>query len=111
MPHYFQNLEDYKSLYENTTNPVCQSLNSCSKSDRPVLCTDIDQYYNSQAEAQDDRNDHVNLRYDGQKISYQFYHIGGEQLSYQHDCSTIFNDEPLEFDCEGEASQATIWAQ
>lgn len=114
-PRQISNLEDYKSLKQNTSNSRSQF------SGQGIIW---DQYCNNQARAQDDCKDRVNFRYDevslglplyinidGQKIGYQVCHNGGVQLSCQQDCSTIPSDGPLEFECEGETGQVTPWAQ
>lgn len=112
--------EDYKSLHENTTHQACPPLNS----QQSIMCTGVDQYCNDQAQAQDHCKDRVNFRYDnvdlsvptyiidGKNISYQVSHIGGLQVSYQQDCSTIPSDGPFGFECQGEAGrEATLCAQ
>lgn len=106
------NLEDYKSVHENSTlHQACPPLNSCSQLSGPaIMWTDVDQYCNDEAQVQvqHDYNDRVNLK----QISYQVSHIGGLQVGYQQDCSTLPSDGPLEFECEGEAGQeATLCAQ
>lgn len=119
------NLEDYKSLHENTTQQECLPLNSRSQfSAQGIIWADVDRYCNNQAQAQHDCKDRVNSRYDevglgvpfyinidGQKMGYQVSHKGGVQPSYQQDCLTIPSDGPLEFECEGKTGQATAWAQ
>lgn len=118
-------LEDYGSLHENITNQSWPPLNSRSQVTEPaIIWTDADQYSNDQAQAEDHCNALVNLRYDEvdlglppninidkQEISCQFSHMGGVQLSDRQDCSKIPNEGPLQFDCEREAGQATVWVQ
>lgn len=106
------NLEDYRRLQENITDHSWPLHNSSSQISEPaIIWADADQY----SQAEDDCNDLVNLRYDtsdnisidGQKISYQFSHLGGMQLIDLQDCSKFPNEGPFEFGCEAKALQAT----